>query len=80
MTEAAYETGSDVWGLWDKAALVGLMAMINPAEHPFHDYPFSDPRDGTPAAYLWRLMVGGGSSGQGLWGRRIAHGVQPGPH
>ena len=59
LAEAAYETGSDVWGLWDKAALVGLMAMINPAEHPFQDYPFTAPRDGTPAAYLWRLMVGG---------------------
>lgn len=58
LAEAAYETGSSVWGLWDDATLVGLMAMINPAEHPFQDYPFVDPRDGTPAAYLWRLMVG----------------------
>ena len=95
LAEAAYETGSQVWGLWDDAALVGLMAMINPSAHPFQDYPFADPRDGTPAAYLWRLMVGAGFQGCGYgaaalqmaftqsraWGysRLIAH-VSHAPH
>ncbi|MGL4319768.1 MAG: GNAT family N-acetyltransferase [Paracoccaceae bacterium] len=95
LAEAAYETGSYVWGLWDDATLIGLMAMINPAEHPFQDYPFVDPRDGVPAAYLWRLMVGAGFQGRGYgaaaltmafetarkWGfaRLIAH-VSDAPH
>ena len=95
LAEAAYETGSSVWGLWDSETLVGLMAMINPSEHPFQDYPFVDPRDGTPAAYLWRLMVGAGFQGRGYgaaalemafetardWGftRLIAH-VSDAPH
>lgn len=95
LAEAAYETGSSVWGLWDSETLVGLMAMINPSEYPFQDYPFVDPRDGTPAAYLWRLMVGAGFQGRGYgaaalemafetardWGftRLIAH-VSDAPH
>jgi diamine N-acetyltransferase len=95
LAEAAYETGSCVWGLWDDATLVGLMAMINPGEHPWGDDPFVDPRDGTPAAYLWRLMVGAGFQGRGYgaaaldmafrqsraWGysRLIAH-VSDAPH
>jgi diamine N-acetyltransferase len=72
LAEAAYETGSVVWGLWDDTALVGLMAMINPAKHPFQDYPFTDPRDGTPAAYLWRLMVGADFQGRGYGAAALA--------
>jgi diamine N-acetyltransferase len=71
LAEAAYETGSVVWGLWDDTALVGLMAMINSAEHPFQDYPFNDPRDGTPAAYLWRLMIGADFQGKGYGGAAL---------
>jgi diamine N-acetyltransferase len=72
LAEAAYETGSQVWGLWDDQALVGLMAMINPSEHPWGDYPFVDPRDGTPAAYLWRLMMGADFQGRGYGAAALA--------
>ncbi len=44
---------------------VGLMAMIHRRECPFDDYPLVDPRDGTPAAYLWRLMIGADHQGKG---------------
>jgi diamine N-acetyltransferase len=65
LAEAAYETGSYVWGLWDGELPVGLMAMIHPAECPFTDYPLVDPRTGTPAAYLWRLMIAADHQGKG---------------
>jgi diamine N-acetyltransferase len=65
LAEAAYEPGSHVWGLWVADTLVGLMAMINPAQDTADDYPLIDPRDGTPAAYLWRLMVGADFQGRG---------------
>jgi diamine N-acetyltransferase len=65
LAEAAYETGSSVWGLWVGDAPVGLIAMIHPAECPFTDYALADPRDGTPAAYLWRLMVAADQQGKG---------------
>lgn len=65
LAEAAYETGSHIWGLWEGDAPVGLMAMIHPAECPFDDYPLVDPRNGTPAAYLWRLMIAANHQGKG---------------
>jgi diamine N-acetyltransferase len=65
LAEAAYETGSYVWGLWLDNTPVGLMSMIHPAECPFTDYTLADPRDGRPAAYLWRLMIAADRQGNG---------------
>ncbi len=50
--EAPFEPGSRVWGLWQGATPVGLMAMVHPREYPYHA-----PEDDHEAAYLWRLMI-----------------------
>lgn len=58
--EAPFEPGSRVWGLWDAGTPVGLMAMVHPAEYPFHG-----PDDDHEAAYLWRLMIAADHQGRG---------------
>jgi diamine N-acetyltransferase len=65
--EAPYETGSRVWGLWDGDVPVGLMAMVNPGEYPWHR-----PEDDREAAYLWRLMVAAPFQGRGYGRQAIA--------
>jgi diamine N-acetyltransferase len=75
VAEAAYETGSHVWGLWDGEVLVGLMAMIHPGEYPWDDYSFHQPGADRTAAYLWRLMVGAEFQGRGYGGAALAEAV-----
>ena len=58
--EAPFEPGARVWGLWDADTPVGLMAMVHPAEYPFHA-----PEDDREAAYLWRLMIAADRQGKG---------------
>ena len=65
LAEAAYEPGSYVWGLWDQETLVGLMAMINPAEGHIQGDPLRQQPDDANAAYLWRLMIGADFQGRG---------------
>lgn len=60
LAEAPFETGSQVWGLWDGAVAVGLMAMVHPDLYPWHG-----PGDDRQAAYLWRLMIADGYQGRG---------------
>jgi diamine N-acetyltransferase len=60
LSEAPYETGSRVWGLWDGAWPVGLMAMVHPDEFLWHE-----PDDDRQAAYLWRLMIDARFQGRG---------------
>jgi diamine N-acetyltransferase len=72
LAEAAYETGSTVWGLWDQDVLVGLMAMIHPGEYPWDDYSFHQPGADRTAAYLWRLMVGAEFQGRGYGGAHVS--------
>jgi diamine N-acetyltransferase len=66
LAQAAYETGSYVWGLWEGPDIVGLMAMIHPGEYPWDHYasPQPDTQD-RKAAYLWRLMIGAAFQGNG---------------
>lgn len=62
LAQAAYEQpGAYVWGLWDAAVPVGLMAMVHPGE-----YPWLDNADDPEAAYLWRLMIAARHQGRGL--------------
>ncbi len=58
--QAPFEPGAHVWGLWDGAEPVGLMAIVHPGEYPFHE-----PGDDREAAYLWRLMIAAGRQGCG---------------
>jgi diamine N-acetyltransferase len=69
--EAPYEPGSRVWGLWDRTTPVGLMAMVHPAEYPFHA-----PEDDREAAYLWRLMIAADQQGKGYGRAAIAMAVE----
>jgi diamine N-acetyltransferase len=71
LAEAPYETGSYVWGLWDGDVPVGLMAMVHPAEYPWHQAG-----DDTEAAYLWRLMIGAEFQGQGYGRTAIGFALQ----
>jgi diamine N-acetyltransferase len=61
LAQAAYETGSSVWGLWDGEEPVGLVAMIDPRASPW-----IEEGDDPEAAYLWRLMVDARHQGRGL--------------
>jgi diamine N-acetyltransferase len=65
LAEAAYETGSYVWGLWDEKTLVGLMAMIHPGEYAWDLNSSPEPGEDRTAAYLWRLMIGAAFQGKG---------------
>ncbi|MCU0827477.1 MAG: GNAT family N-acetyltransferase [Tabrizicola sp.] len=60
LAEAAYEPGAVVWGLWDGAVPVGLMAMVDPEGVRLHG-PLLVP----DAAYLWRLMIAANHQGKG---------------
>jgi diamine N-acetyltransferase len=70
LAQAAYETGSHVWGLWAGEEPVGLMAMIDPRA-----YPWIDEGDDPGAAYLWRLMVDARHQGKGHGRAAIAEAV-----
>ena len=72
LAQAAYETGSYVWGLWDGDILVGLMAMIHPGEYPWDGYGGNEPNDDRTAAYLWRLRVGVDFQGKGYGSAALA--------
>lgn len=72
LAQAAYETGSHLWGLWDDETLVGLMAMIHPGEYPWDDYQFHEPGDNARCAYLWRLMIGASFQGKGYGSAALA--------
>ncbi len=72
LAQAAYETGSYVWGLWDDDTVVGLMAMIHPGEYPWGDYAFHEPGEEQDAAYLWRLLIGAEFQGKGYGSAALA--------
>lgn len=52
LAQAAYETGSTVYGLWNGDKAVGLMAVIN-----MREYPWPDEGDDLESLFLWRLMI-----------------------
>jgi len=52
LAQAAYESGSKVFGLWDGDVAVGLMATIDKRA-----YPWIAPEDDPQSLYLWRLMI-----------------------
>ena len=60
LAQAAYETGSEVWGLWDGDNPVGLLAMIDPTRHLW-----PEEGDDLQAAYIWRLMIDKTQQGKG---------------
>ena len=72
LAQAAYETGSYVWGLWDGETLVGLIAMIHPGEYPWDDRAVPEPANDMSAAYLWHLMIGAEFQGNGYGGAALA--------
>ena len=72
LVQAAYETGSYVWGLWDGETLVGLMAMIHPGEYPWDEYLVHEPGDNGRCVYLWRLMIGADFQGKGYGSAALA--------
>ncbi len=72
LAQAAYETGSYVWGLWDGDTLVGLMAMIHPGEYPWDSHTAPEPDADRTAAYLWRLMIGAEFQGNGYGAAALA--------
>ena len=67
LAQHAYEKGAYVWGLWDDEVLVGLIAMIHPAESDDMDIG-----DDPGAAYIWRLMIGEIYQGRGYGEKAIA--------
>lgn len=60
VAQAAYETGSIIYGLWEGHEPIGLMAVIK-----MPDYPWPDPEDDVNSLYLWRLMIDKNHQGKG---------------
>jgi diamine N-acetyltransferase len=71
LAQAAYETGSHVWGLWAGDEPVGLMAMIDP-----RGYAWLEEGDDPEAAYLWRLMIDARHQGRGFGRAAIGEAVE----
>ncbi len=67
LAQAAYETGSEVLGIWRENEPVGLMAMID-----LSVVEEEDEADRT-SAYLWRLMVAKQHQGQGIGRAAFGH-------
>lgn len=65
LAQAAYEPGSHVWGLWEGAVPVGLMAMIRPEGETAQTDPLRQQPSHPEGAYLWRLMIGAEFQGRG---------------
>ena len=61
LAQAPYETGAEVFALWNQQTLVGMMATIDMPAHAFR-------MDGDDAEslYLWRLMIGSDHQGKGF--------------
>lgn len=62
MGQAPFEPGSEVFGLWEGDAPVGLLAIID-MTHPQADITEGHDRDGI---FVWRLLVGAEAQGRGI--------------
>jgi diamine N-acetyltransferase len=71
LAQAAYETGSQVWGLWVGEEPVGLVAMID-----MRAYPWVEPADDPESAYLWRLLIDARQQGRGYGQAAVAGAVE----
>ena len=60
IAQARFETGAYDFCIWDGEVRVGLLALIDMAEHE-DIYPEDDPN----AAYVWRLLIGEDFQGAG---------------
>ena len=60
IAQARFETGAYDFCIWDDATRVGLLALIDMAEHD-DLYPEDDPN----AIYVWRLLIGADVQGAG---------------
>ncbi|WP_170561262.1 GNAT family N-acetyltransferase [Ruegeria atlantica] len=61
MAQSIFESGSDIYGIWNGDEPVGLLATIDMA-HPDADLDDGDDPDGV---YIWRLMVDKSQQGRG---------------
>ena len=52
LSQAPYETGAHVFGIWNDVTLVGLLAMVDN-----RDYKYAEPGDDPNSAYMWRLLI-----------------------
>ncbi|MDG1118714.1 MAG: GNAT family N-acetyltransferase [Flavimaricola sp.] len=60
LAQAPYETGAEVFGLWQGETLVGMIATIDMARHAYRMEG-----DDAESLYIWRLMVGAEHQGKG---------------
>ncbi len=61
MAQSIFEPGSEIYGVWDNATPVGLLAVVD-MSHPQADLDEGDDPDGI---YIWRLMVDRAHQGNG---------------
>lgn len=61
LAQAPYETGAEVFGLWNQETLVGMMATIDMPSHAFRME-----EDDAESLYLWRLLIGSDHQGKGF--------------
>ncbi|WP_170766461.1 GNAT family N-acetyltransferase [Ruegeria lacuscaerulensis] len=61
MAQSIFEPGSEIYGIWEKATPVGLLAVVD-MSHPEADLDEGDNPDGI---YVWRLMVDTTHQGRG---------------
>lgn len=61
MAQSLFEMGSEIYGIWNDAVPVGLLAVVD-MSHPDADLDDGDDPDGF---YIWRLMVDQEHQGNG---------------
>jgi len=61
IAQAAYESMSAVYGLWNDDCAIGLFAMLDVPRHP----DSLQPDDIPDAAFLWRLLISAEYQGKG---------------
>ncbi|MCU0831455.1 MAG: GNAT family N-acetyltransferase [Rhizobiaceae bacterium] len=61
LSQAPYETGAHVFGIWHGETRVGLLAAVDN-----RDYKFGGPGDDPNSAFLWRLLIAREHQGRGF--------------
>ena len=60
LSQAPYETGAHVFGVWNDQILVGLLAVVDN-----RDYQYAEHGDDPNSAYMWRLLIDRKHQGRG---------------
>lgn len=69
IAEAGYEPGAQLWGIWEGARALGLLAMVDTR----HGRPLPGDETDLTAAYLWLLLIDQSAQGKGVGTSALDH-------